>query len=141
MDRYNGRQMNRTVAVKRAIFLSALVLLAFLAAHAPAAEPGGRTFFVSVSSGKDDNTGLAPESAWRSLDQVNRAKLQPGDKILFKRGDSWRGQLIPQSGEEGAPITHGAYGEGEKPRLLGSVSRNEPPQWHDEGGNIWSTAS
>ncbi|MCX7825711.1 MAG: right-handed parallel beta-helix repeat-containing protein, partial [Verrucomicrobiae bacterium] len=99
----------------------------------------GRTFHVAAASGDDANDGLSPHSPWRSLEKVNAAELRPGDKVLFKRGDIWRGQLVPQSGEEGAPITYGAYGKGARPLLLGSVSRNDSRDWQHEGGHIWST--
>lgn len=99
----------------------------------------GRTFYVSSSLGDDRNDGLSVKSPWRSLEKVNSAQLLPGDRVLFKRGDVWRGQLTPQSGSEGVPITYGAYGEGEKPLILGSVSRNKPSQWEQVGDNLWAT--
>lgn len=119
-----------------------LVVVAPICPHASFAETAavaGRTFHVAAS-GNDVNGGLSQESPWRSLNKVNTAELQPGDKVLFKRGDTWRGQLVPQSGKEGAPITYAAYGKGGKPLLLGSVSRNDPRDWQHEGGNIWGTA-
>ena len=106
----------------------------------PAPEAVGRTFFVAATSGNDTNSGLSEQWPWRSLDKVNSAELKPGDKVLLKRGETWRGQLIPQSGREGAPVTYGAYGTGELPRLLGSSSRNDSQDWKDEGGNIWVTS-
>lgn len=46
-------------------------------------------------------------------------ELQPGDRLLFKRGDVFKGkkfQLQPtRSGTAEAPIQYGAYGEGAKP--------------------------
>jgi len=62
--------------------------------------------------------------------------FKPGDTILFKRGEIWREQLIvPSSGTEGNPITFGAYGEGEKPKITGAdiVTNWEGP---DENG-VW----
>jgi hypothetical protein len=103
------------------------------------AGEGGRTFFVSNMSGDDGSDGLSPPSPWRSLSKVNSAELRPGDKVLFQRGGSWRGTLIPRSGHEGAPVTYGAYGAGPRPLLLGSVSRSDPGDWHQEGDNIWAT--
>ncbi|MCX5644206.1 MAG: hypothetical protein NTZ17_05915 [Phycisphaerae bacterium] len=100
----------------------------------------GRTFFVSSASGDDGSDGLSPQSAWRSLGKVNAAELRPGDKVLFQRGGSWRGTLVPRSGREEAPVTYGAYGDGARPLLLGSVSRNDPRDWHQEADNIWATA-
>ena len=110
-----------------------------IAGFAQGAE-GGRTFFVSSVSGEDGSDGLSPQSAWRSPGKVNAAELRPGDKVLFQRGGSWRGTLVPRSGREGAPITYGAYGEGARPMLLGSVSRNDPRDWHQEADNVWATA-
>jgi hypothetical protein len=104
------------------------------------AAENGRTFFVSSTSGDDGSDGLSPQSAWRSLSKVNAAALRPGDKVLFQRDGSWRGTLVPHSGREGAPVTYGAYGKGARPLLLGSVSRNEPGDWHQEGDNIWATS-
>jgi len=101
--------------------------------------PAGSRYHVDAASGDDRNDGLSPKSAWRTLDQVNRAALRPGDSVLFKRGQAWRGQLVPRSGEQALPVTYGAYGEGPKPRLLGSVSMNSPEDWVNEGRNIWST--
>jgi hypothetical protein len=118
----------------------AAVMVAGIAGLARAGE-SGRTFFVSASSGNDSHEGLSAQSPWRSLSKVNTAELQAGDKVLFRRGDVWRGTLVPRSGREGAPITYGAYGEGDRPLLLGSVSRNEPADWHREGDNVWATAS
>jgi hypothetical protein len=100
----------------------------------------GRTFFVSSASGDDGADGLAPQSAWRSLGKVNAAELRPGDKVLFQRGGSWRGTLAARSGREGAPVTYGAYGQGARPLLLGSVSRNDPRDWHQDADNVWATA-
>ena len=97
-----------------------------------------QTFYVA-SSGSDSNTGLSPQAPWSSLDKVNQAELKPGDKVLFKRGETWRGQLVPQNGRDGAPVYYGAYGEGAMPRLLGSISRNRPEDWRHEDGNIWCT--
>ena len=64
---------------------------------------------------------------------MNRAALAPGDQVLFQRGGQWRGQLLPRSGDASAPVRYGAYGDGPKPILLGSVERNDPEQWFHEG--------
>jgi hypothetical protein len=99
----------------------------------------GGVFYVDASRGNDAADGLAPTSAWRSLEKVNTAPLQGGDRVLFKRGDTWRGQLLPKSGREGEPIIYAAYGEGPKPLLLGSVAKDRKEDWQPEGNNIWVT--
>ncbi len=68
-----------------------------------------------------------------TLEQVNNALLVSEDSVLFKRGNMWRGQLLPKLG-----VTYGAYGEGNKPKLLGSLSAND--SWVNKGNNIWEHA-
>ena len=103
-------------------------------------KPPAQTCYVDASQGSDSNDGLSPQSPWRTLEKVNAAALRPGDSVLFKRGETWRGQLVPRSGSDGAPVTYGAYGEGGKPVILGSASASAPEDWHHEGGDIWATA-
>lgn len=90
--------------------------------------------------GDDTRDGLAPERAWRSLERVNTARLAAGDHVLFRRGGQWRGQLLPQSGKESGAITYGAYGEGPKPSLVGSVAMNRESDWKPAGRNRWTTS-
>jgi hypothetical protein len=116
------------------IRLSVLVAAA-LWAPAPAL---GTTYYV-CNQGTDANDGKSPERSWRTLSRVNSFPLAPGDAVLFRRGDAWRGQLVPHSGSEAGPITYGAYGSGPKPLLMGSVQKNRREDWRSERGNIWST--
>jgi len=96
-----------------------------------AAEGKGRTFYVDASGGSDANDGMSPASAWRTLGRVNAGAFAPGDSVLFKRGEAWRGALkFPSSGSPSAPITIGAYGVGERPILKGSRASDEDGcQW------------
>jgi hypothetical protein len=98
------------------------------------------TYYVS-NQGNDQKDGQSPETAWATLDRVNHGPFQPGDAILFRRGDVWRGQLLPQSGSEAGHVTYAAYGEGEKPLLLGSIAKSTPTDWTDEGNHIWSAGN
>lgn len=99
----------------------------------------GNIYYVDAINGMDSNDGLSPDRAWKTIEKVNSAKLNPGDSVLLRRGESWREQLVPQSGDETGYITYGAYGDGDKPMLLGSVTRNEASDWTHEGENIWAT--
>ena len=116
------------------------LIVVFIGFGCFAAHAAARSFYVSASAGDDASDGTSPQTPWRSLDRVNRAKLSPGDTVHFQRGDTWRGTLIPQSGQAGAPVTYRAYGEGPRPLLLGSLSRNSPTDWQRERENIWVTA-
>jgi len=105
----------------------------------PATAAPVHTFHVDATHGDDAADGLTPHSAWRSLDKVNRASLAPGDRVLFRRGQTWRGQLIPQSGNANGAITYGAFGEGDKPILLGSAAADRPENWRPAGEHLWET--
>ncbi len=105
--------------------------------QAPLAPP--RTYYVDSSAGDDAATGLAPEQAWKTLARVNSADIQPGDTVRLRRGRSWRGSLVPASGREGEPVTYTSYGEGPKPRILGSIPRHRPEDWVSIQQDIWAT--
>ncbi len=92
-----------------------------------------------AADGADANAGTSPDAAWRTLARVNAAELLPGDTIRFRRGDTWRGQLIPKSGGDAGVITYTAYGEGPKPLLLGSLDLSPPDIWVPAGDNLWET--
>jgi hypothetical protein len=79
------------------------------------------TYYVDATAGDDDNAGTSTAAPWQSLTKVNAADLQPGDQVLFKRGETWTGQLaIPASGESGSPIRLADYGSGAKPIIDGN---------------------
>ncbi len=93
------------------IFRNSLLTIFFIANFLMSA-----TYYVDAKNGNDTNNGTSEATAWKSLNKVNSMKYQPGDQILFKRGDSWTGQLIPStSGTSSSRITYGAYGSGNKP--------------------------
>ena len=98
------------------------------------------SYYVDSTKGDDINSGKTQQKAWQSIWRINKAVLLPGDSVLFKRGESFRGNLVPVSGTALGSITYGAYGIGNKPKLLGSVQKNAESDWVNEGENIWSTS-
>lgn len=77
-------------------------------------------YHVDSSQGDDTATGLSPERAWRSLEKANATALKPGDRLLFKAGGRWSGQLKPKGGgNEAARVSIGRYGDGPLPRIDG----------------------
>lgn len=82
-------------------------------------------YYIDNVDGDDDNDGLSPATAWKSLDKVNNTTFVPGDYILFKRGGSWTGQLSLNNvtGTETDRITFSAYGSGEQPKLVGNTAQ------------------
>jgi hypothetical protein len=91
------------------------------AERAPAAitipSPTGTIYYVSPA-GSDASSGTSPAEAWQTVEQVDRATLQPGDEVLFQGGATFADDaLMPgwgehASGTSAAPISFGSYGEG-----------------------------
>ncbi len=79
------------------------------------------TYYISASQGDDNNDGKSEATAWQTFNNINGITLQPGDKVLLKRGDTWYEELhLSGKGEEGSPIELAAYGTGDKPRIIRS---------------------
>lgn len=80
-------------------------------------------YFVDSSDGDDSRDGKTPATAWKSLDKVNATRLQPGDRLCFRAGGSWTGQLKLQgSGSSAAPIVVDQYREGARPKISAGQS-------------------
>ena len=76
-----------------------------------------KTYFVSPD-GNDRASGLSIKDAWKTIERVNQTVFQPGDKLLFKAGGIWYGQLKPQgSGAPEKPILLSGYGGKERPAI------------------------
>lgn len=97
----------------------ATLLLGFAAPLCIAAQGSARAYYVSPS-GSDSGPGTAAKP-WRSTARVRSAALAPGSQVLFRRGGTWRTQLVVErSGRAGQPIVVGAYGGGAMPRFTAS---------------------
>src|SRR6266702_4228047 len=75
----------------------------------------------------DANTGMTPNTAWRTLSHVQSmlSRLHPDDGVLFKRGDVWHEEfdLNDVHGSPGHQITLGNYGSGALPVIDGGSSQ------------------
>jgi hypothetical protein len=71
------------------------------------------THYVSTN-GRDADDGLSIQTAWRTIDRANKARLQPGDSLLFQGGGTFVGSLVLDAviGNITAPITVASYGKG-----------------------------
>ena len=95
------------------------------------------TYYLSAN-GNDANSGRSADSPFQSLIKVSSLALQPGDAILLRRGDTFRGTLfIRQSGSSASPITLDAYGSGDKPVIAGS---SLVTGWTNIGNNTWQAS-
>jgi len=136
----------RTEAGNRRLRAGAGLMVALLAiglawqdADAGTSAGNGRTFYVDSEHGRDGDDGRSEKTAWRSLDRVNAAELEPGDTVRFRCGGVWRGSLVPTSGDENGPVTYTSYGDGPKPLILGSLPRSRPEDWVEVRENLWAT--
>ncbi|MFF3395924.1 right-handed parallel beta-helix repeat-containing protein [Streptomyces sp. NPDC002669] len=110
------------------VLLAALVLpLPAVAAGPAQAAPAphrdravGTTYYVDAASGNDDASGRNEAAAWKSLARASQLTLGPGDRLLFRAGQRWKGRLdVRGAGAVGNPAFIGSYGSGAKPLIEG----------------------
>jgi hypothetical protein len=80
------------------------------------------TYYVSAIDGDDNDSGISQTDAWASIARVNAASFEPGDSVLFRRGDVWNGECltVDDSGLPGLPIMLDSYGVASAPTLSNS---------------------
>jgi len=112
---------------------NAAVFLTLLAMLVPA---GATTYYVDPN-GSNANSGLSPQTPWRTLLKVGISTFQPGDVVLFKRDGVWNETLTPpSSGTAGNVIKFDAYGNGRPPEFTGYYATTAA-QWTNTTGNVW----
>lgn len=114
--------MVRSIVNRLAAFITIIcMVISFAIVSVPEkVSAAGTTYYVDSVSGNDGNSGTGTGTAWKSLTKVNGTTFAPGDRILFKAGGSWSGQLFPKgSGASGSPIVIDMYGTGNKPKING----------------------
>jgi hypothetical protein len=104
---------------------------------------GENTFYFSSTDGDDsrsESEARNPSTPWRTITKLNsiESSLAAGACVLFRRGETFTGSIsISASGNDGSPITIGAYGTGPRPIVNGFATVSE---WSSLGGNIWESA-
>ena len=129
-------KMQKLISLAGAIAL--IVLLLSLVSPTQAA-PAATTYYVSSSGGSDSYDGLSEATPFRTIGKVNGLSLQPGDQVLFKCGDTWRGEMltITQSGSDTQPVIFSSYPAGcaNQPTISGAQPVSG---WTQVGGNIYA---
>ena len=101
-------------------------------------ESYAQTTYYVANTGNDANDGRSSDKPLQTLAKVSQLALQPGDVVLFRRGDTFSGTLsIRQSGTATKPIRFDAFGTGKKPVLAGSVPVTG---WTKLSTNRWQAA-
>jgi hypothetical protein len=86
------------------------------------AVPLSATDYFVRQSGDDGSKGTSTSLAWGTIDRVNQARLQPGDRVLFEAGKSFAGNLLISAEDAGTsttPVVIGSFGEGRATILAG----------------------
>ncbi len=77
-------------------------------------------FYVDAQNGDDNNDGLSPDTAYKTLQKAATHFFGPGDKLLLKKGGTFVGNVTLQGlGLANRRIYIGAYGEGADPVIAG----------------------
>ena len=82
----------------------------------------GKIYYISSLNGNDSNSGLSPESAWKSPEKANDAAIKSGDAVLFQCGSVFRRTKNMYFLKTKSGVIYATYGEGAKPVFYGSVS-------------------
>ena len=125
--------MKNSLKILSGILLGVIVIIVSLSSKKSPSDSA--VYYVDSVSGNDNNNGISPNTAWKSLDKVNSLVFKPGDSILFKANCSWTGKLEPKgSGNNSKQIIVSMYGY----ETIARYSRNKP---HIEGNGIYATRS
>lgn len=120
--------------LKSAFLSRAMLLLIFLVVFSNTIF--ATNYYVSSSLGNDSNSGLSESSPWRTLTKVNSVTFRPGDRILFKVGDTFFGSIsVKSSGTSSARISYEYYGSGSMPIISGFQTITG---WKSLGNGVYS---
>ena len=99
---------------------------------APSVPAREKTYYVSAD-GDDSADGRTPATAWKTARKPEKDGLEPGSLVLFRRGDLFRGGFRALPG-----VTYSSYGEGEKPRIVGSpFDGAKTGSWKEVCPSVW----
>lgn len=99
----------------------------------------GTTYYVDSENGNADEnaTGTSQSDAFKTLEQVNAVKLQPGDQVRFKKGSVFNGEALhftkEDSGSADAPVVISTYGDESAARP--KINTNGQGRWNLNYGN------
>jgi parallel beta-helix repeat protein len=110
-----------------------IIIIGILILEAP--HSYSKNYYFSSSGNDALNTGISETSPYKTIAKLNTLILNPGDKILFKRGESFNGQInVSNSGATSANISYDAYGTGDLPVINGGIVIGN---WKHQSGNMY----
>ncbi|MEM9693458.1 MAG: hypothetical protein AAGA56_12995, partial [Myxococcota bacterium] len=98
---------------------------------------GDGTIYYVSTSGDDAASGTSREQPFQSIEAAV-AKLEPGDFVLLKRGDTFDDQniVLDTSGTVDGYVTMGAYGAGERPIIHSRGARSNYKGYGVKGATV-----
>ncbi|MBR2338505.1 MAG: hypothetical protein IKA63_03470 [Clostridia bacterium] len=113
------------------VFLAMLLMMVSLPVYTVTGEAVRYVYYVAAN-GTDTNDGLSPDTPF-SFEKANTATFYGGDKVLFKRGDTFYGSFDPliNNASDTCRVEVGAYGDGSLPVL--SNAKLLSSAWTQEG--------
>jgi parallel beta-helix repeat protein len=101
------------------------------------------TYYIDATNGDDYNPGTLEEpwkTSWRTNWMNHAIHLEPGDTVLFKRGETWNEVIwVTTKGTLENPITYGAYGDENDPLPIFDGTFAGTVEWQHVEGNIYKT--
>ena len=100
--------------MKRPIIATAFLLLICLWFSSCTGPMVGNSYYISVD-GDDSNSGLEEGKAWLTIDRINKQDFEPGDRILFRGGDTFQGTInltAEDAGTESSRLIVSSFGVG-----------------------------
>ncbi|MCX8034991.1 MAG: right-handed parallel beta-helix repeat-containing protein [Candidatus Dojkabacteria bacterium] len=83
------------------------------------------TYYIDSQNGNDTNSGDSESRPWKTLKNLERITLKPGDRVLLKRGSFFNEELkINGSGTNRDKIVIDTYGSGNIPIINGTRLTN-----------------
>ncbi|MHB8897737.1 MAG: LamG-like jellyroll fold domain-containing protein, partial [Thermoguttaceae bacterium] len=83
-----------------------------------APRASGVTWYVDGLAGDNGRPGTSPETAWRNFTPISGRTLQPGERLLLRRGSVFNQELkVSARGTEQDWAEIGAYGSGPRPTI------------------------
>lgn len=82
-----------------------------------------KTYYIDSINGKNNNSGISKSDPWKNLSALQNIKINPGDKILLKRGSIFCEEFeITAEGTKEQPIIIESYGNEKEdlPRIVGN---------------------
>ena len=110
--------LRKTVYRKYFLSIALLVLqlsLAIILAQPSFSSSQLETRYYISPSGDDSNSGITPNTPWKTIERLNQVVFKPGDQILFEGGATFSGNLMFDHHDQGTdvhPIVISSYGVG-----------------------------